>query len=272
MPQTSMFDIAAVRKIWMEQAEKHGVSHTASEADACAVDLEIRTVLEYLESGERALQVGCRAGYAAVQYAAHKEIRILGVDRDKKMIKAAGDCLYPMRTKIEGEIKFEQSDITVLSFCHEVFDKIITSGAVAALQNRGSHKPALAECARVLKPGGLLLLSEPTTQGLENLNRFRAEFGLPPLPAPESVPGLDMKTMNRDHWPDLDLVEVREFSSTYSVASLVFKPLLDKAAGNAAATEDEFNRFAAEAPSWGDYGVKKLFVFRKANGRAEDRP
>ena len=37
----------------------------------------------------------------------------------------------------------------------------------------------MEECARVLKPGGILLLSEATIQGWTKLNDFRAEWGLP---------------------------------------------------------------------------------------------
>ena len=66
--------------------------------------------------------------------------------------------------------------------------------------------------------------------------------------------------------PDLELVDLVNFSSTYYVATRVLKPLLAQALGSkidVASPDSEWNRFFSLLPSWGDYGTQKLFVFKK---------
>ncbi len=64
----------------------------------------------------------------------------------------------------------------------------------------------------------------------------------------------------------LQVVEIRNFASTYYVGTRVLKPLLVKALGasiDVASPDMEWNRWFAQLPSWGDYGTQKLFVFKK---------
>lgn len=63
-----------------------------------------------------------------------------------------------------------------------------------------------------------------------------------------------------------ELVEVSHFASTYYVGTRVIKPLLSEALGarvNVADPLAEWNRWCAQLPAFGDYGVQRLFVFRK---------
>ena len=85
--------------------------------------------------------------------------------------------------------------------------------------------------------------------------------------------------MGVEHYPHLDqekivdvvsgflqLHEISNFSSTYYICTRVFKPLLIKLLGMEKDVADpnmEWNRWAAQLPPWGDYGVQKLFVFKK---------
>jgi hypothetical protein len=77
---------------------------------------------------------------------------------------------------------------------------------------------------------------------------------------------LDEERMIEAASPDLQLVEIANFSSTYYVGTRVLKPLLDQALGMRIDVADpnmEWNRWFSELPSWGDYGTQKLFVFKK---------
>ena len=65
---------------------------------------------------------------------------------------------------------------------------------------------------------------------------------------------------------DLQLIEISNFSSTYYVGTRVLKPLLIHALGVDIDVSDpsmEWNRWFSQLPPWGDYGVQKLFVFKK---------
>lgn len=64
----------------------------------------------------------------------------------------------------------------------------------------------------------------------------------------------------------MTLDNISNFSSTYYVATRVFKPLFAQVLGNKidiADTDMDFNKFFSLLPAVGHYGVQKLFVFRK---------
>ena len=125
---------------------------------------------------------------------------------------------------------------------------------------------AISECARVLKSGGVLLLSEATLQGWQRMNKFRQEWGLNAIPMPHFNQYVDQEKIINAVSDFFQLHEISNFSSTYYICTRVFKPLLIQALGikkDVADPNMEWNRWAAQLPAWGDYGVQKLFVFRK---------
>jgi hypothetical protein len=67
--------------------------------------------------------------------------------------------------------------------------------------------------------------------------------------------------------PELELIEIVNFASTYFVMSRVVKPLLAQATDapiDVADPGSHWNRWASAIPAAGDYGTQKLFVFRRA--------
>jgi len=226
--------------------------------------LEAGALLEYLEAGERVLAVGCGDGRLALECALRKNIRILGLDDDPKMIEAAQANRHKVRLRLAGTAKFEAGDVAKLEFCREIFDKVAAFGSLSDLAAEGRLERAVAEWSRVLRPGGLLLVSGDSAEGLENLNRFREEWGLDPLPEPKKPSPLDPGILAENPWPDLELAESRDFSSTYDVVTQVFKPLMAESAKFADASwPGELERFAAGLPAWGEYGRRRLYVFRR---------
>jgi SAM-dependent methyltransferase len=124
----------------------------------------------------------------------------------------------------------------------------------------------LRECIRVLKPGGLLLLSEATLQGWCRLNALRAEWGLEDIPMPAFNQYLDQDQVVAAIRSEAELLEVSNFASTYYVGTRLLKPLLAKATQAPLSVADpnsEWNRWFSQLPQGGDYGTQKLFVFRK---------
>jgi SAM-dependent methyltransferase len=124
----------------------------------------------------------------------------------------------------------------------------------------------LKECARVLKPGGLLLLSEATVQGWHKLNDLRREWAMPEIPMPPFNNYLDQDRVVEGAAPELEKVDIVNFSSTYFIGTRIIKPLLAKVAGagiDVADPDMEWNRWCAMLPAAGDYGTQKLFVLRK---------
>jgi SAM-dependent methyltransferase len=182
------------------------------------------------------------------------------------MIRQAKRALEGRKSFVKGEVSFVDGNITALASKASRFDKVIAIRVVINLGSWRDQLAALRECARVLKKGGLLLLSDATVQGWRNLNRLREEWGLPAISMPAFNLYLDQDQVVEAVADRLTLVKLVNFSSTYFVATRVLKPLLIAATGvkrDAADPAMEWNRWCAQLPAWGDYGTQKLFVFRK---------
>jgi len=267
---TERFSLDEIRDFWTRQALEHKQSPAASWSDQMVIEMEIKEILKYLEDGDNILDIGCANGYSTISLASHKKIKIRGLDYIPEMIKQAEARLGELNGKLRGSVDFAVGDITALSEPDEAYDKVVVIRVVINLGDWEHQSRALLECARVLKPGGMLLLSEATVQGWSKLNKFRREWGLPDIPMPSFNLYLDQEQVVDAVSSDLQLIDIVNFSSTYYVGSRVLKPLLIKMLGaeiNAADPAMEWNRWFAEFPQCGDYGTQKLFVFRKNQSR-----
>lgn len=263
---TKRFNLEEIRMYWAEQVTKHGQSPSASWSDQMVIELEIREILKHLNDGDRVLDVGCANGYSTVQFASQKLIHIRGVDYIPEMIEQARSRLRGITDKLLGTVEFVEGDVTKLDEPANEYDKVISIRVIINLGEWSRQLKGLTECARVLKPNGMLLLSEATIQGWEKLNRFRREWRLPDIPMPAFNNYVDRDRVIEVLSKDLRLIKVVNFASTYYVATRVLKPLLIQALGAAIDVADpnmHWNRWFAQLPTWGDYGTQELFIFRK---------
>jgi ubiquinone/menaquinone biosynthesis C-methylase UbiE len=260
------YTLSQIRDFWTRQAKEHGRSHAASWSDQPVIDLEVAEITAHLSEGDRVLDIGCANGYSTVQFAAQKPITIRGLDYIPEMIQQAKARLAQLPGELSGKVEFDVGDITGLEEPSDTYDKVIVVRVIINLRTWPRQLKAMQQCARVLKRGGLLLMSEATLQGWNRLNAFRREWGLPDIPMPPFNQYLDQDQVAEALRPELDLVDIVNFASTYFVGSRVFKPLLAKAIqapANIADPHMEWNRFFAQLPQAGDYGTQKLFIFRK---------
>ena len=229
--------------------------------------MEIRKILEYLQDGDRVLDVGCANGYSTVQFASQRKLTITGLDYIPEMIAHANLRLRDL-AGIRDRVAFGVGNITALDQPDAAYDKLTVIRVVINLGAWENQLKALRECMRVLKPGGMLLLSEATLQGWRKLNEFRSEWNLPEIPMPPFNNYLDEDRVVRAVQDSMELVELVNFASSYYVGTRVVKPLLARALGDGVDVADpkmHWNRWCAELPPAGDYGTQKLFVFRKKN-------
>lgn len=145
-----MTDRDAVRRAYDELAETY-----ASERSPDAREAEMfEELLDRLDPGARLLDAGCGQGDPILARAA-AETTAVGLDFSAEQLRlAAGNA--PDAALVGG-------DLTALPFRGGAFD------AVAALHSLihvplAEHGTVLAEFARVLRPGGYVLLSEGTSE------------------------------------------------------------------------------------------------------------
>lgn len=260
------FSLEEIRMYWAEQATKYRESPKASWSDLRAIEMEIREILKYIEDGDRVLDVGCGNGYSTVQFASQKRIYIRGIDITPEMINQANRRVENIKSNLKGEVEFKTGDVTALDERSGSYDKVIAIRVIINLHEWNLQLQGLRECARVLKPQGMLLLSEATLQGWQKMNQFRQEWGLPSIPMPEYNNYLDQEQVIDSLSSHFELIQVNNFSSTYYVGTRVLKPLLIQALRLKIDVSDpdmEWNRWFSELPSWGDYGTQKLFMFKK---------
>jgi ubiquinone/menaquinone biosynthesis C-methylase UbiE len=262
----SRYSLEQIREFWTNQAETHGMNHQASWNDISVIHMEIANILQYIEDGDNVIDIGCANGYSTIQFASQRRINILGVDYIPEMIGQANKRMLEFNQKLRGEIQFAVDDVLKLSQPVDSFDKVVSIRVIINLSTRENQKLALLNCARVVKPGGSLLLSEATIQGWSKLNQLRKEWKLNEIPMPSFNNYLDQDEVIDILSPLLTLVELKNYASTYFVATRVLKPLIDQALSGRVNVADpymEWNRFWSMAPAWGDYGTQKLFIFKK---------
>jgi len=260
------FEDSDIKKHWTNQALRHGSSHQASWSDSRAIELEKSVLLGYLQENSKILDIGCSNGHATLTYAHHKNIDITGMDYVPEMIEAARKNLAENAAYLRGEVRFETGDIRELPFADATFDTVMTTRVVINLQNWDAQIRGIVECVRVVKPGGVVLLSEATIQGLVAINRLRDELGMKPLSMPAFNLYLDSDQVASRSWGSHEPIQVVDFSSTYYLLTRVLKPVLELLPGSkvkAVDPQSEVNRLAGLLPAWGDYGVQKLFILRK---------
>jgi len=263
---TGKFNSEQIRSYWIQQAMEHKQSPAASWSDQMVIEMEIQEILKWLSEGDRVLDIGCANGYSTIQIASQKRIHIRGLDYIPEMIKQAKSRLSNLTDKLVGTVEFDVGDITALPEPAEGYDKVVVIRVVINLGEWENQLKGLYEAARVLRHGGMLLLSEATLQGWNRLNSFRKEWGLEDIPMPPFNHYLDQEQVIQALAPDLRLVEIANFASTYYVGTRVLKPLLIQALGvdlNSADPNMDWNRWFSKLPAAGDYGTQKLFVFQK---------
>ena len=255
-----------IRDFWSQQAIEYGQSPSASWSDHPVIDMEITQITRHLDDGDRVLDVGCANGFSTIHYAVSRAVRVLGVDYIPEMIEVAQQRVATLDEQVRAQVEFAVGDATGLDLPDQKFDKVVTVRVIINLGDWPNQLKGILECCRVLKSGGLLLMSEATLQGWQRLNALRKEWGLDSIPMPGFNNYLDEDQVIEALQPQMELQDIVNFASTYFVGTRILKPLLARACGldvDVADPNMEWNRWFSQLPAAGDYGTQKLFVFRK---------
>jgi ubiquinone/menaquinone biosynthesis C-methylase UbiE len=248
---------------WEKNAAKYKTSHSVSWGDANMIQLEIKNILNYIEDGDYVLDAGCSNGYSTFTIAAARDIQVKAFDYSKKSIEYAVSAQY--KKDKERKIKFYHGNILNIDESDNTFDKVYTIRVIINLLSWNLQKRAIKEMYRVLKPGGLFLMSEAFMGSLRNLNKLRALANLPPLTVHDFNLYLEERKTEKFLQKYFNIVEIKKFSSIYYVASRFLRYLTMKKQDKDTYINDINNFFAKfeETENSGDFGIQKLYVLRK---------
>lgn len=113
----------------------------------------------HLSPQDTLLDVGCGSGGPALRMAANSGCSVVGIDLHEQAISTAKSLAS--QRQLQGRVEFCVSNATEqLPFADARFDAITCIDAINHLPNRPL---VIADWARLLKPGGRLLFTDPVT-------------------------------------------------------------------------------------------------------------
>lgn len=214
-----------IKEYWEKQGEVHGGSHWASWGDNWMIDLEIATIGNHIKDGDCVLDIGCANGYATFKQAeSHNLASITGVDFASNMVHAAQQI--KLEKGLNENINFMEGDVRSLKFPDNSFDVAYTTRVLINLPTWELQMQGIAECIRVVKPNGTIILSEGFWEPLVLLNAIRALKSLDPLVEHDFNRYLKLSALEKylkEHGLNY---QVEDFSSIYYLGSRFLRDLV----------------------------------------------
>ena len=259
-PEAVPQDLEAIQQHWERRGRKYGISPSASWVDETMLHHEGQILAKQLKTDDRVLDAGCANGYTTIQLARRKRIRITGIDYAPSMVENASLSLSRAGI-MDSTVTFRVGNFLNLNFASNTFDKVITKRCMINLGSHEHQRTALLEAWRVLKPGGLFLISEVSEQCSDNLNHLRERFGLETMTPLWHNCYIDETDLLEFAEPYFQVKKVQRFSSSYYMLTWVLYPFFVRSGQRNYA--GWFHRLSAHVPQIGDWGLQKLFILQK---------
>jgi ubiquinone/menaquinone biosynthesis C-methylase UbiE len=134
-------------------------------------DLELSFVFKHLWPGARLLEVGCGNGYVTQQLRT-RVAQVDAFDRSEKMIERARSSYG------ETNNRFFRDNVLDLENADEPYDIALCVRVLINLRNLEQQQTAVRSIARMLRPGGRLILIEGYRDGFDAINSLRQSIGM----------------------------------------------------------------------------------------------
>ena len=254
-----------VTKHYEQVAEQHGLSETSTMEDMTTRRKEIEAITTVLDKtvqqSSRVLEIGCGNGVLLdALRTRYPDLKLTGRDFSQPMVELA-------QSRGIANCDVAHGDVRSLDFQDETFDLVVGERVIINLMNREHQWEALAEIARVLRPGGHYICIEAFKDGLDCLNEARGELGLEPNAEAYHNLWFEEAGFREEAAKHFDLLDSdalagvpQHFLSSYYFISRVVYPAVTR-------TDLKYNthfvRFFADQPPRGAYSPIQLFVLRK---------
>jgi alkylated DNA repair protein alkB family protein 8 len=116
---------------------------------------EMRDWKNYIKDGQNILDIGCGNG-RLLELFAEKKVQYTGLDISAELIKIANKKCQQYNV---SQISFQVGDMRYLPFANDSYDLVFAVSALHHLPHHLNRWLALSEIFRVLRPGGLLLMT-----------------------------------------------------------------------------------------------------------------
>lgn len=137
-----------------QEIDKHPERFDPEAESGKLIDAEHRARYHWaaqIAAGKRVLDAGCGLGYGIEILSSAGAAEVIGLDLNAEAVEEA-------RRRINGAGPIQQGDIQGLDFGDDSFDLVVCFETIEHVEEAPA---ALAEFHRVLRPGGVLLLSSP---------------------------------------------------------------------------------------------------------------
>lgn len=130
--------------------------------------------------GSKVLDIGCGDGHTTLRFS-KRALSITGIDYIHQFVDKATAAATRLGV---ANARFFQADVLDLESLKDVIGTVDVAVSIRCLINLDSwskQQQAIRQIAKMLRPGGLCLLSEGWSEGLAGLNKLRAARGLAPI-------------------------------------------------------------------------------------------
>ena len=207
--------------------------------DKHLINLEIQLIARYLAPHTKILDAGCGEGEGTAVYAQLPGTTIHGADFSDTRLNKARSRLVNC-----NNVRLSQVDFLGEYALDKDYDSVVSQRFLINLMEWNLQQKVLLDLMGMLKQGGRLLMLEGSVQGVEELNRFRAQYGLEPIPVKWHNLFFDdsaLKSFMSDH--GFGLVEEDGLGEFFLLTRGV-RPVFD----SNLTWDNNFNRIAASQP------------------------